>query len=181
MTCVIRCGCPLYRRCSRRSHRSCRHCLVVVFVATSSSFPSPSSFPSLSSLLSSSPTPKSSHAADVVLLRCHHYRSIRAAATALPPLRCAPPRRRRQAATNVLLSRCRYRPRCTVALLPPLLTLLLPLCRRQAWPDVALSRCHHHCSLRAAATALLPSRSVPPPRFAYRHADVALLRCHHRR
>jgi hypothetical protein len=30
-------------------------------------------------------------AADIALSRCRHRRSIRAAATALPPLRCAPP------------------------------------------------------------------------------------------
>ena len=32
--------------------------------------------------------------------------------------------------------------------------------------DVALSRCRHRRSLRAAATALPPSRCAPPPRFA---------------
>jgi hypothetical protein len=32
--------------------------------------------------------------------------------------------------------------------------------------DVALSLCRHHRSLRAAATALPPSRCAPPPRFA---------------
>ena len=32
--------------------------------------------------------------------------------------------------------------------------------------DFALSRCRHRHSLRAAATALPPSRCAPPPRFA---------------
>ncbi len=67
-----------------------------------------------------------------------HRRSIRAAATALPPLRCAPPPRfvllppplmlplppyRRQASTDVAMARCRHRQRCAVALLPPPQTL----------------------------------------------------------
>jgi hypothetical protein len=58
--------------------------------------------------------------------------------------------------------------------------------------DVALSCCRHLRSIRAAATALPPSRCTPPPRFALppppltpcrRHAaaDVALARCRHRR
>jgi hypothetical protein len=79
--------------------------------------------------------------------------------------------------------------------LPPLpLTLPPPPCRRQASPDVALSRCRYRRSIRAAATALPPSRCAPPPRFALppppltlppplcrRHdsADVALVRCRH--
>jgi hypothetical protein len=61
-------------------------------------------------------------ATDVTLSRCRHHRSIRAAATALPPSRCAPPPR--------------------FALLPPPLTL--PPRRRQASADVALARCRHH-------------------------------------
>jgi hypothetical protein len=49
-------------------------------------------------------------AADVTMSRCRHRRSHRAAATALPPSRCAPPpQRRRQAAANVAQSRCRHR------------------------------------------------------------------------
>ncbi len=86
-------------------------------------------------------------AANVVLLRCCHCRSICAAATALPPLRCALP------------------PRFT--LLPPPLTL--PCCRRRR--DVALPpppkhpRCCHRtatvalcaaAALRAAATGAAP-------------------------
>jgi len=86
-----------------------------------------------------SPTPKSSRAADVVLLRCHHYRSIRAFATALPPLRCAPPPR--------------------FALLPP-----PPRCR-QAAANVALLRCRHHRLICAAAFALPPLRCALPQRF----------------
>jgi hypothetical protein len=55
---------------------------------------------------------------DVALSRCRHRQSIRTAATALPPLRCAPPLRfalqpppprRRQATANVALSRCSHR------------------------------------------------------------------------
>ncbi len=47
--------------------------------------------------------------ADVALSRCRHRRSCRAAATALPPLRCAPPLRccRCRAAADLALSRCR--------------------------------------------------------------------------
>jgi hypothetical protein len=57
----------------------------------------------------------------------------------LPPLPCC-----RQASANVVLARC----------------------RRQAAANVALLRCRHCRSLRAAATALPPSRCAPPPRFA---------------
>jgi hypothetical protein len=85
-------------------------------------------------------------AADVALLRCRYRRSLRAAAPALPPSRCAPPPR--------------------FALPPPPLTLPLPPCRRQAAADVALSHCRHRRSLRVAATALPPLRCAPPPRFA---------------
>jgi hypothetical protein len=58
--------------------------------------------------------------------RCRHRRSHRAAATVLPPSRCAPPplplplpppQRRRQAVTNVALSRCRHS--LAAAKLPP--------------------------------------------------------------
>ncbi len=45
----------------------------------------------------------------------------------------------------------------TLVVAPPL-TLLLLLHRRQAAADNALSRCRHRHSLRAAATALPPSR-----------------------
>jgi hypothetical protein len=84
-------------------------------------------------------------AADVALSRCPHHRSLRAAATALPPLRCAPPPR--------------------FALLPLLLTLPPLRHRRQAAANVALLRCCHRRCIRAAATALPPSRCAPPPRF----------------
>jgi hypothetical protein len=63
--------------------------------------------------------------------------------------------------------------------------------------DVALLRCRHRQSIRAAATALLPSRCALPPRLALppcrRHAadksrwraaataNVALWRCRNRR
>ncbi len=40
-----------------------------------------------------SPFADGAAAADVALSRCHHRRSLHAAATALPPLRCAPLRR----------------------------------------------------------------------------------------
>jgi hypothetical protein len=52
------------------------------------------------------------------MLRCRHRRIHRAAATALPPPRCAPlPQRRHQAAANVALLRCRHRR--AAAKLPP--------------------------------------------------------------
>ncbi len=78
--------------------------------------------------------------------RCRHRRSIRAAATALPPSRCAPPP--------------------CFAMPPPPLMLPPPPCHRQASADVALSRCRHRRGIRAAATALPPSRCALPPRFA---------------
>jgi hypothetical protein len=77
-------------------------------------------------------------AANVALSCCRHRRSLHAAATALPPSRCAPPPR--------------------FALPPPPLPLPLPPRRRQAAADAALSRCGHRRSLHAAATALPPSR-----------------------
>ena len=54
--------------------------------------------------------------------RCRHRRSLRAAATALPPSRCAPPPRPRHAAANVALSHCRHRRSLHAAAtaLPPL-------------------------------------------------------------
>ena len=91
-------------------------------------------------------------AADVVLSRCRHRRSICAATTALLPARCAPPPR--------------------FALPPPPLTLPPPPCRRQASADVALSRCRHRRSLHATTTALLPSRCAPPPCFALPHLPL---------
>jgi hypothetical protein len=66
---------------------------------------------------------------DVAPLRCRHRQSIRTAATALPPSRCAPPPR--------------------FALPPPPLTLPLPPCcrlsrwRAAATADVVLSYCRH--------------------------------------
>jgi hypothetical protein len=87
------------------------------------------------------PLPPRRHqaATNVALSRYRHRCSLRAAATALPPLRCAPP------------------PRFA---LPP------PLRRRHAAANVALSRCRHRRSLRAAATTLPPTccASPPPPR-----------------
>jgi hypothetical protein len=110
-------------------------------------------------------------AANVTMLRCRHRRSHRAAAIALPPLRCAPqprfalppspltlppPQRRRQAATNIPLSCCRHR--LAAAKLPPTsrfcaaataaaAALLPPRCRR-----CTVRRCR-----AAAAAALLPT------------------------
>jgi hypothetical protein len=72
-------------------------------------------------------------AADVTMSRCPHRRSHRAVATALPPLRCAPPPR--------------------FVLLPPPLTLTPPQRHRQAATNIALSRCRH----RLAATKLPPT------------------------
>jgi hypothetical protein len=82
-------------------------------------------------------------AADVTMSRCRHRRSHRAAATALPPSRCAPPlQRRRQAAANVALSRCRHRLAATK--LPPTSAFALP-------PPPQLPRC-----CRCAAAAATP-------------------------
>jgi hypothetical protein len=54
-----------------------------------------------------------------------YHRSHRAAATVLPPLRCAPPpQQRRQAAANVALSRCCHR--LAAAKLPPTSAFALP-------------------------------------------------------
>jgi hypothetical protein len=47
--------------------------------------------------------------------------------------------------------------------------------------DVALSRCRHRRSLRAAATALPPSRCAPPPRFALPPPPLTLPCCRRRR
>jgi hypothetical protein len=116
---------------------------------------------------------------DVALSRCRHRRSIRAAVTVQPPSRCTlppcfalppppltlpPPLCRRHAAADVALARCSHRRRRAVVLSPPPLMLPLPLLprRRQAAADVALLRCRQTRSLRAAATALPPSRSAPP-------------------
>jgi len=140
-------------------------------------------------------------AADVVLSRCRHRRSICAATTALLPARCAPPPRfalppppltlppppcRRQASADVALARCRHRRRRAVALPPPPqpprcyhrvrhLRFALPPPpprRRQFTADVALSRCRHRRSLHATTTALLPSRCAPPPCFALPHLPL---------
>jgi hypothetical protein len=80
------------------------------------------------------------------LSRCRHRRSCHAAATALPPLRCAPPPRccRRHAAADLALSRCRHRRRCTlvgccVVIRHPILSLH------------AVMSCDHQRSLVAAA------------------------------
>ncbi len=103
-------------------------------------------------------------AADVALLRCRHRRSIRAAAFALPPSHCAPPQRFAPSppplALPLPLPPLSFRRRRATADVAP-----LPR-RRHAAADVTLSRCRHHHSLHAAATALPPSRCVPPSRFA---------------
>ncbi len=102
---------------------------------------------------------------------CRHRRSHRAAATALPPSRCAlpplpltlrPPQLRRQAAANIPLSCCRNRLAATK---------LPPTSRFRA------------AGTAAAATALPPLRCAPPPCCCRRRAaaDVALSRCCHRR
>jgi len=56
-------------------------------------------------------------AADVKLLRCRHRRSLHAAATALPPLRCAPPPRFALPPLPLMPPCCRRRR--AVALSPP--------------------------------------------------------------
>ena len=91
------------------------------------------------------PPPPCRHqaAANVVLLRCRHRRSCRAAATTLPPLRCAPP------------PRCCRRPRAVA--LPP---WLLPsrrcslvgcrvVIRRPILSSHAVMSCDHQRSLIA--------------------------------
>jgi hypothetical protein len=143
---------------------------------------------------------------DNALPRCRHRRSIRAAAFALPPLHCAlPPRFALAAAADAAAATAAvpppsFRRRRAVTLPPPPLSrccaaatanIALSRCRRrrQAAADIALSRCRHRCSLRAAATGLLPLRCAlpplplppPPPRRRQATADVALLRCRHRR
>jgi hypothetical protein len=60
---------------------------------------------------------------DVVLSGCRHHLSLCAAATALPPSRCAPPPH--------------------FALLPLPLTLPPPPCRRHATTCIALAHCCH--------------------------------------
>jgi hypothetical protein len=91
-------------------------------------------------------------AANVVLSRCRrHHRSCRAAATALPPLRCAP------------LPRCR-RP-CAVALPPPpppsrsrslvVVALLCTVRFRHRMPS-----CDHQ---RSCCRPLSPINCLPPP------------------
>ncbi len=93
------------------------------------------------------PPPRRCQAAtDVRLSHCRNRRSIRAAAIALLPLRCASPQR--------------------FVLPPPPQTLPLPPHRRQAAANVALSRCRHRRSIRAAATVLPPLRCAPSLRFA---------------
>ncbi len=90
----------------------------------------------------------------------------------LSPLPC-----RRLASVDVAIRR--------VALPPPPLTLPLPPHCRQAATDIALSRFRHRRSLRAAATALPPSRSFEPKalqrrstygrnRLAHRKMDIML-------
>ncbi len=82
-------------------------------------------------------------AADVTLLRCRHRRSLHAAATALPPLRCAPPPR--------------------FALLPLPLTLPLPPppppCRRHAAANAALTLVD--CYISANSDAFLSPHPTP--------------------
>ena len=96
-------------------------------------------------------------AAHITMSRCRHRRSHRAATTALPPSRCAPPpQRRHQAAANVTLSCCRHR--LAAAMLPPTSDFALP-------PPPQLPRCCRHAATTAAlspscrqprAVALLP-------------------------
>jgi hypothetical protein len=72
----------------------------------------------------------------------------------------------------------------------------LPPRRCQAAADVTLSRCRHHRSLHAAALTLLSLRCAPPqhfplpppplmlqplPRRRQAAANIAMLRCRHRR
>jgi hypothetical protein len=82
--------------------------------------------------------------ANVALSRCRHRRSLRAAATALPSSRCAPPPR--------------------FVLPPPPLTLplpLLPRCRRHA---AMLLQPPHYCRRPAAA---LPTASFSVVIYLY--------------
>jgi hypothetical protein len=86
-------------------------------------------------------------------------RSHRAAATALPPSRCAPPprfalplpQRRRQAAANVALSR--YRHRLAAAKLPPTSRF------RAAATAAAVALLPSRCCRRRRAAAKLPPTS----------------------
>jgi hypothetical protein len=142
---------------------------------------------------------------DVTLSRCRHRRSIHAAATILPPSRCAPPPhfalqpppltlpplpRCRQAATNVAMARCCHQQRRAVALLPtpqtlPLPPLTPPCCRRHCAvalpPPPQPPRCCH----RAAAVALCAAAALRaattaaalPPSCRQRHAAAAVALC----
>jgi hypothetical protein len=76
-------------------------------------------------------------AANVALSRCRHRRSCRAAATVLPPLRCAPLPRCRQPRAVALLptSRCR----AVAAAAPPFVGWLLRCCP----PSDVVITCHH--------------------------------------
>jgi hypothetical protein len=78
-------------------------------------------------------------AADVALLRCRHRHSLRAAATVLPPLRCAPPPR--------------------FPLLPPPLTLPPPPRSRHAAANVALALVD--CYISANSDAFLSPHPTP--------------------
>jgi hypothetical protein len=125
-------------------------------------------------------------AANVALLRCRNRRSCRAAATALPPSRCAPP------------PRCRLGGGRPVALTPPLLpppprrrllggccvviALPPPPHRRQAAADLALSRCRHRLAAaklpptsrcRADATAVCCCYCVPPSKGGHLRPRVS--------
>jgi hypothetical protein len=139
---------------------------------------------------------------DVALSCCRYRQSIRIAATALPPSRCAPPPRfalppppltlpppphHRQAAANVALARCCHRRHCAVALLPMLQTLPLPpltppcCCRRRAFALPPLPQpprcCHRAAAVALCAAALLraaTTAAAPPPSCRQRRA-VALL------
>jgi hypothetical protein len=72
-------------------------------------------------------------AADIALSRCRHRRSIRAAATALPPSRCALPPRFALPSTL----RCRTAATAEASALPP------PRCCRRAVSRRRASRCRH--------------------------------------
>jgi hypothetical protein len=99
----------------------------------------------------------------LVFSRCH---CRRAAAKLLPTSRCCAAAT--AAASAMLPPRCRRR------------DVPLPPRRRHAAANVALSRFRHRRSLRAAATALPPSRCAPPPRFALPPPPLMPPSCHQR-
>jgi hypothetical protein len=113
-------------------------------------------------------------AADVAFLRCRHRRSCRAAATALPPLRCAPPppccRRPRAVALPPPPppSRCRSLVGCCVVVHRPISsshavmrpsTLLLPA----AFADKLSSATSTAATAATAAAATAAATALLPP------------------